>query len=65
MITGVIDCLFAEVLAGFDDGVWPFFFVFFFLSDLLFQPFDVFDAAAAAAAFGVSLVFTKKRNIII
>jgi hypothetical protein len=64
LITGVVDGLFDEVLAGFDDGVGPFFFVFFFLSDLLFQPFDVFDAAAAAA-FGVSLVFTKKRNIII
>ncbi len=60
MTTGVIDCLFDEVFIGFDDDVWPFFLVFFFLSDLLFQPLDVFDAAAAAAALDVSLVFTKK-----
>jgi len=58
----VVDCLFAEILFVFDVVAWPFFFVFFFLSDLLFQPFDVFDAAAAAA-FGVSLVFTKTKGI--
>jgi len=54
----VVDCLFAEVLFVFDGVAWPFFFVFFFLSDLLFQPFDVFDAAAAAPL-DPSLVYEK------
>jgi hypothetical protein len=48
-----------EVLFVFDVVAWPFFFVFFFLSDLLFQPFDVFDAAAAAAPLDPSLVYEK------
>lgn len=40
-VVGVVGGLVDEVLFdGFAGGAGPFFFVFFFLSDLLFHPFD-------------------------
>jgi len=41
-----VDCLFDGVLFVFEDVGCPFFFPFFFLSDLLFQPFDELPVAA-------------------
>jgi hypothetical protein len=63
----VVVCLFDEVLFVFDGGACAFFFpfslfVFFFFSDLLFQPFDAF-AAAAAATLDDSLVYPKIESI--
>jgi hypothetical protein len=48
----VDDCLLDELLCDFDDDDCPFFFplsllVFFFLSDLLFQPLDEVLVVAA------------------
>jgi hypothetical protein len=57
-----VDGLTVDVFAGFDAGAGPFFFVFFFLSDLLFQPFDVFDAAAAVAPLDASLVYSTRTK---